>query len=357
MIIASKPELESKLTVAPVEVGITLDRGFTVQRQPKELPKVDGSPQANIVRLLLPRLGIHSADLAIAFELAKAIKEQRERFNQAFRRCQRGLSEKSIHDARVNCRRLIARVSLVKEAFPGSNLDSIVRSLKRFFKSLGELRDVHVQREALIVELAEYPEVIWLRTELGHRQGELVTAGTRSTKHFNLGKVNRVLQKLEADLSYPTASLAAKSTLRTIVVRALEGAYSEVRRRWDMIHISTPKSLHDLRKAYKQLRYMLESLPPSVAQPSPAQLEVMGKCQTAMGKIQDVEVLLGLVNDYNKRCPMLASRLEQFRQELIVRLRLLADHFITRSTSFLAFGPLPFAVLENGASTLAEIQR
>ncbi len=347
MIVTHISESKSESRVAPVEVGIIADDGFAFPEQPAELPAPIQKRRAEVAWRLLPSLGIQPTDLAVAFELADAIREQRVKFKKAFGRCQSDFSGQSIHEVRVHCRRLMARLALVKVAIPGSSLDSIIRSLKRLLKTLGELRDVQVQKRGLTFELRQHPEVVGLWIELGRKEVDLSRAAAQRTRRFKMGKLNRCLQNLEAELTDPAARLAAKATLRAAVVRALGEAYAEVRRRQQSVRIADPSSLHEVRKAYKQFRYMVESLPPSVARPFPAQLSAMGNYQTAMGKIQDVEVLHGLVVDYAGRFPKVAAKLERFRGVLLKRRRALIDEYLSMAESLYSFWPLPAALRED----------
>jgi len=348
MIAARTSESENESRLAPAEVGIT-EAGAAFPALPAVVSEPGQKGRVEVARLLLPSLGIRPTDLVVAFELAGAVMEQRVKFNKSFRQCQSDLSEQSIHDVRVHCRRLIARLALVKAALPGFNLDPVIRSLKRFLKTFGELRDVQVQKQGLSFDLSEHTELADLWRELGRKECDLKRAAVLRTGRFKLRKLNRRLQNLENELTDPTARLAAKTTLPTAVIQGLEGAYAEVVRRQRSCRLSISSGLHGVRKAYKKFRYMVESLPPSVARPSPAQLSAMGNYQTAMGKIQDVAVLQGLVIDYAERFPKMAASIERFRGVLQERRRALTEEYLSQTDSLLSFWPLPPAPREVGA--------
>jgi len=352
MIVARTSETESESRLASVEAGITADDGVVFPEQPAVVSELDQSGRAEVARLLLPSLGIQPANLAVAFELAGAVLEQRVKFNKAFRRCQSDFSEQPIHNVRVHCRRLMARLALVKEALPDSSLNPVIRSVKCFLKTLGELRDVQVQKQSLTFDLAQHPEAAGLWRELGRKEGDLKRAAALRTSRFKLRKLNRRLQCLEDELTDPTARLAAKATLTTAVIQGLEGTYAEVMRRRRSIRLSVPSSLHEVRKAYKKFRYMVESLPPSVARPFPAQLSDMGNYQTALGKIHDVEVLQGLVNDYAERFPKEAANLKRFQGVLQERRHALTDEYLSKADLLFSFWPLQSAPREDDARAL-----
>ena len=305
-----------------------------------ELAAPPGQRGAELARRLLPSLGIQPQDLTVAFQLADRIAQQRVKFEKQLAACQKKCSEESVHEARVQCRRLIARLCLVKAAFPSRTVDSVLRSLKRFLKKLGELRDVQVQRLALTDDLSRHPEISGLWIELGRREEELVQQAAETTRRFKIGKLHKRVRALEAELTDPAARLAAKANLSAAIVRALEEAYAEVKGRRLAIKPAVPSTVHRVRIAYKKFRYMVESLPPAIARPSSAQLTAMTDYQGAMGRIQDVEVLDRQVEEYAERFPVAASDLSRFRQVLLERRRLLIDKYLGVADSLPSFWPL-----------------
>jgi CHAD domain-containing protein len=290
---------------------------------------------------LLSELGVAPRDVLVAYQLADAVALQSARFHKLCARCRRSFSEESVHDARVHCRRLIARISLVHEAMPNSALESVIRALKRFLKPLGELRDVQVQKQALTEELTRFPEVAGLWIELGKQEKRLARAAGASIRGFAMGKLDRRLEALESELTDPCARLAAKTGLHEAVVRALEEAYRVVLQRRRQIDPALPATVHRVRIAYKKFRYMVESLPPAVGKASELQLAAMAHYQTALGNVQDVEVLGGFVSDYLHRFPKLGPGLEQFQGHLVERQDGLIGDYLNIADTLASFWPLP----------------
>ncbi len=289
---------------------------------------------------LLSDLGIPRRDFLVAYQLADAVSQQWLRFHKMCARCRRDFSEDAVHDARVHCRRLIARVSLVLEAVPNAALDPVIRALKRFLKPLGALRDVQVQQRALRDDLARFPEVAGLWIDLGRREGDHTQSANESIAGFKMDRIERQLKVLETELTDPSARLAAKAVLHDSVVRALKEAYLTVLQRKRQMDPSDPATIHRVRIVYKRFRYMVESLPGAVGSASSLQLEAMGHYQTALGRIQDVEVLKGLVSDYARRFPMLAASLVPFQEHLGERSAKLISDYVGMADTVASFWPL-----------------
>lgn len=305
-----------------------------------DMPGVVSRSQTDLASQLLPHLGLTQEDLAVAFQLADAVEEQRVRFNRMVVRCQKHFSEESVHNARVACRRLIARLLMVKTATPDESIDKVLRQLKRFLKSLGALRDVQVQKEHLTEDLQSFHQISGLWIELGQTEQDLIGSVQEKLSRFKLRKVNRRIRAIEEDLTDPTARLATKATLRTSVVHALRAAYAEVVRRKEAIDPAIAETVHSTRIAYKKYRYMVESLPPAICRPSSVQLSAMAEYQTAMGVVQDTEVSMAFVHGYADRFPLLADDLERYQRELQRRMEAQISHFLDVADALSSFWPL-----------------
>jgi CHAD domain-containing protein len=294
-----------------------------------------------ILAELASHLGMSQQDFRVACQLADAVAEQRVRFEKMCARCQRGFSPDSVHDTRVHCRRLIARVTLVRQAMRDTALDSVLRTLKRFLKPLGELRDVQVQKQILMDELARFPELGGLWVDLSRREAKLRRAAKEWVGGLDRTKLARRLKRLEAELINPAARLASKAGLHQSVVRALEHAYRVVVDRRQQIDPAVPATLHRVRIAYKKFRYMVESLPPAVGQASSLQLSAMAHYQTALGNIQDAEVSRQFVSDYLARFPVQAEATALFLDHLNERRDQLVRAYIELADTLASFWPQP----------------
>lgn len=285
-------------------------------------------------------MGISPQNLLIGFELSDSVAGQFRRFEKEVRRCRLELSGEAVHDARVHCRRLIARLVLIDTGMTSTDLQSAKKPLKRLLKSLGGLRDVQVQKAALSTELTRHPEVGGLWIELGRREQELIRWVSRYVSEFNLGKLRRRLEVIQSELKNPAARLAAKAVLGDSIIRAAQTAFDKVVLRSRAISPDDVSTVHRVRTAYKKFRYMVESLPPTAGRPSEAQLSAMDGYQQAMGTIQDVEVLLEFLTGYIALRPEVAWSLASFKNIVLDRRARLVQDYMTISGQLHSFWPL-----------------
>src|SRR5580692_2449324 len=161
-------------------------------------------PGSSLAQLGIERMvsvmGLSPQNLLIGFELSDSIAGQFRKFEKAVRWCRLELSGEAVHDARVHCRRLIARLVLIDMAMTSTDLQAAQKPLKRLLKSLGALRDVQVQKGALSAKLARHPEVGGLWIELGRREQELIRSASRFVSEFDMGKLRRRLEVIQAEL-------------------------------------------------------------------------------------------------------------------------------------------------------------
>jgi CHAD domain-containing protein len=312
--------------------------------RPGVLPRPSVAQQT-IVRLFSV-MNIPPENLLIGIEMSDAIAEQLGKFEKAVRRCRLDLSGEAVHNIRVHCRRLIARLVLIEMAIPATNLHATKKPLKQLLKILGGLRDVQVQKAALSAELARQPEVGGLWIELGQREQELIRSSSRLVSEFKMGKLRRRLMIIQAELKNPAAHLAAKSVLGDSIIRATHEAFDEVVLRTRAISSDDVSTVHRVRIAFKRFRYMVESLPETVGRLSNAKLSALDGYQQAMGSIQDVQVLLDFLTTFSDLHPEVAWSLASFKNTLQERRRQLAREFMTCADKVHSFWPLQSTLQE-----------
>src|SRR5262249_50898335 len=159
-----------------------------------------------------------------------------------------------------------------------------LQALKDLLHKLSGLRDVQVQKNVLTSKVAEHPELAGLWLELEKQELDLNKSAAKSVRQFCATKLARQLEKLQEELTDPTAHLAEKSCLRQRVIQAVTYAHANVMERRRAIDLRVPSTLHKTRTVFKKFRYMVESLPPAVARPSRSLLSAMSDYQAALGK-------------------------------------------------------------------------
>src|SRR5260370_15403555 len=82
-------------------------------------------------------------------ELLSSFDKSWNEFSQAWKKARAKASERSVHDLRVNTRRLIAALELARVLSRRDNILKLQRRFKRVLKRMGTLRDVQVQLESV----------------------------------------------------------------------------------------------------------------------------------------------------------------------------------------------------------------
>jgi CHAD domain-containing protein len=121
---------------------------------------------------------------------------------------------------------------------------------------------------------------------------------------------------------------ALASAHRAVLMGALASAYARVVRRLQSLQNTDPSTVHRLRVAFKQYRYSLEILAPLLRWMNARTRSRLDAYQTAMGKIQDIVVVLRGMVAYESRRPVTGRMaLIEVRQYLLRRTEELMKEF------------------------------
>ena len=235
-------------------------------------------------------------------------------YRKEFGRCRKGFSEGSIHRLRVTTRRLRATLNLLRELAPGPAVEQGERCLKKVFKTLAPLREYHVQLAYVEKWRKACPEAEVLRRVL---RTQARASQKRARKKMILRRLAELRESLRTIqrwfdqlLKDSSAQEACLAHIRSELPRKYSAAVARVR---GIDPAKTP-TIHRARVAFKQFRYALESLHPTVVRISRKQLTAMDRYQTMMGRIQDLEVLITGVqrfSDHNKAGHQITSSLRE----------------------------------------------
>ena len=239
-------------------------------------------------------------------KLAEVLEARWNGYCDQYRRCSKHCSEEAVHELRVSIRRLLAQLILVEEVLPGSALSKLRKALKRQFKEFGELRDVHVQRQAIGRLLARYPALVLLDLHLLRCERRLVKEAARSLKTAREKKLLSWIRRVREGLLQDADDEAAQRRMLARIMDATTAAFDKVIERLFKASEAEPETIHCVRLAYKKFRYMVEALSPTWTGYSPKQLRRMAYYQRRLGRIQDAEVLRTTLIGFAKRNP--ASR-------------------------------------------------
>jgi CHAD domain-containing protein len=300
-------------------------------------------PSGNIVRVLAQpadtQPGPGRTEPWLAPALAGGWKTYRKRLEQ----CWEEPSEEAVHELRVATRRLISQLLLLGSIVPGRRPQKALRMLKRQLKSLGDLRDTHVQWIFLEQRVARFPELAQLLNGLESSERALIQAASRQINRFKIGKLEKWTRRVLRDLKVLSDDARTQARMETVTLCRAEEAFAATVLRRRLIDSSDLRTIHRTRVAFKKFRYMVEALPPASTGLSKRDLRHLAQYQRRMGRIQDLEVIEAGVRDLVKRDADMASQLTPFFAYLRRYRNRALRAFLKSADQLLEFWPRPAA--------------
>jgi len=230
-----------------------------------------------------------------AHELLKTALNQRyEKYIAERKRCKEEFSEEAVHDLRIAARRVLALIELLRAVAPSPHLQKLRRAFKDQLDSLDELRDIQVMLAEISETLETLPEFLPLQKFLQKREKRLLNSAEHDVREFKAGFIAHRIEDIRASL----AESETDQDLSAQLLAVMDEACYTVTQRKKLVDPAQPSSIHRVRIAFKKFRYMLEIIYPMLPGFPEAHLKNMHSYQTAMGEIQDVEVLLQTLDDF-----------------------------------------------------------
>lgn len=277
----------------------------------------------------------HSDQLSA--KLAASVRDLRRRYRKQLEICQRTFDDKTVHDLRVATRRMLAMLFLLESLALEDTVPRLRKTFKRRLDAFDDLRDTQVQLKLLKPLWRWHPEARPLKRWLRRREEKLARKLGREIKLVKQVQLERRLKGLEK-------TLRREGDPRVLAIHAdsaLVRAFEKMAKRYSRLHPSRPVTIHRLRIAFKRYRYLCEFLKPHSPQLAELPVANMQRLQAAMGKVQDVVVLLERLGELLRAgefqrddLAALVGRLQKQRQEHI-------DSFFAVADGVLAFQPDP----------------
>jgi CHAD domain-containing protein len=271
--------------------------------------------------------------------LRASLKSLWKDFRKEFRCCRSRFSEKSVHQLRIQTRRLLSLLDLIAPLVEGENFETTRRSLKKHLRRLAELRDTHVQARAIRKDLAAFPEARTLCDWLTERERRVTKRLRKKMADARIGDLKDGIAALQQRLRVRSQPRAFPGKQYITVMAAVDKAFAAVAALHAAIDPAVPETIHRTRIAFKRFRYMVELLAP-VLPVTPPNMKSMQAYQTLMGDIQDVEVLLLDVDNLLAKKKGLKNSLQPFREELERRRAACIQRFLRGKDRLLKFWPL-----------------
>lgn len=231
-----------------------------------------------------------TAPRAGAYVVAKLRELELEVAHATPRVAASGDDEEAVHDLRVAIRRMRTLLKMSRALFGRWHTDVVRASFAEVMRATGELRDEEVLEETL-EDVTEGPE---LASWLGERKTLESKLRRAVVSRIEKGELDRARLMLKALLVFPVEP-ERNVALSRFARRTVERARRRVEKERDA-EVTDATAMHDLRIAYKELRYSIELLADALPIDARAQLEPATVFQKRLGEIHDVDVAREVVD-------------------------------------------------------------
>lgn len=281
-------------------------------------------------RALPPSLVEHLADL---------LRRARRRYRKRLAHCQAHFSETAVHDLRVETRRTLALLDLLRTLGVGDSVKKSRKVFKRRLDAFDELRDAQVQWLWLAPRLKQFPEARELAKLLRKRECHLIARLRRTIRGQKQVRIANRLKALARDVAHAATPPRRTADAAAALQRPLEAAFRRVTTLRQRLRADEPQTIHQLRLAFKKYRYLCELLQPLLPGVTSRTRRQMQRWQAAMGDIQDLvvfrEALARAVEDEEVKSEAVA-RLERW---LARQQQRRIDRFLQRAAELDQFAP------------------
>jgi CHAD domain-containing protein len=273
-----------------------------------------------------------------AEELVQTIRRCRRRYKKSLERCKEKFSEESVHKLRVETRRNLALLELLRHMAPSPPIQKLFHHFEKRLKIFGSLRDAHVQRQLFKPLWPRFPEARPLKRALERRGEKLAAEVARKIKAQECSGLNRRLKKVEQRVAKKCAA-ASPQAMRARAARVLEREFAGVCALQRQVREHQPSTIHALRVAFKRLRYLNELLRPVLKGISKSRVSQMQRFQDSAGAIQDLETARMRVARLVKHRKVSPANVRRLRHELQLQETAAAARFMRQLPQLNRFRP------------------
>jgi CHAD domain-containing protein len=198
--------------------------------------------------------------------------------------------EDACHDLRVALRRTRTVLEVGRRVLGRFQADEVRGTLRELMRASGALRDEEVLIEVIASLGVERPDVAgWIEARK-RRERVLRRALTRLVRAGELQRGQHLLGALLAFRPDPRRDRRLAKFARRAVDRAKRNV-----ERHKVVAPDDVSALHDLRIAYKRLRYTVEAFEGALPSESSMLAQTAARFQKRLGDVHDVDVAIGAV--------------------------------------------------------------
>ena len=268
--------------------------------------------------------------------LRKTLKKQCRRYCKKLRRCQKDLSENTVHALRVQSRRLLSTTDLLEEFLRPQDVKCIQRALKSTLDIFDELRDTQVQLLAIEKMRRNFPAARSFYTFLSHVQDEAMSRARKEILKVRPGLLRGFVNDARKHAKRRGKDCSeTKISLRLLA--AAERAFAKTKGFRHLIDPKRPDTIHRTRVSFKRFRYMFETLCRHASWLDENLIPAMQHYQTMMGDIQDAVVLLDALDKFLTEKKIKSEGAARLRDELVRRKQWLINAYLDRADQLKEF--------------------
>ncbi|MGA2660221.1 MAG: CHAD domain-containing protein [Verrucomicrobiota bacterium] len=270
--------------------------------------------------------------------LEKSLKRQWRCYRKQLNRCQKQFTEKTIHDSRVEARRLLSTVELLGGFLSAARVRKVERALKQHLGTFDGLRDTQVQLPLIERLQRTFPAARPFYAFVQERENRLVKSTRKNIKKVGTQRLDRLIAACRDEVQTRRKKCPPEKAV-DLLLESVDRAFTcagQLRARIDPRDTDT---IHRARVAFKKFRYMVETLVPCLPRPAPKLLEAMRHYQTMMGRIQDAEMLRLALEKFLRKHPLAPEPARHLREALLLRRQRLIDIYMGATEQMRRFWP------------------
>ncbi len=225
--------------------------------------------------------------------LLESLENRWKKYLAELKRCRAEFSNEAVHDVRVALRRLLSLIQLFNSIEPRPRLRKLSRALKSQLDEFDDLRDTQVMLAEISKTISNLPELENFQKYLERVEKKLLKGLRKRIKDLDRKEITRRVRRIRESLK-----VEEKDDLAAPILRSVDEAFLVARQRYEQIDPTHPKTIHRLRVVFKKFRYMVEITYPLLENFPQENLKRMHDYQALMGEIQDADVFLQTLDDY-----------------------------------------------------------
>ena len=292
---------------------------------------------ADVRRTSRVRSGVRKPGLPVVplQRLAREVRRSADDFRKRVRRCRHELDVRSVHHLRIQARRLVVWCELLAALGAGNHAVEARRRVKRLLRSLGRLRDLHVQRDLLegapkrLVKPARF-----LRRRLKREESRRMQRVKDRCRRQHPGRISDLLDSVFQAGRFSRD--VSPEVLSQGIIDWIASLQAEAGKRLRGARATMPASVHRFRIAVKRLRYGLEAAVELMPKLKSGAADPLRDLQVELGKIQDAEVCRLRVEGLSVGSKSGVPRLEGLHTWLMRTRDEHVHHLLSRRTELLA---------------------